>query len=516
MLSLEIFVSVTVTDLEAYREAVLGVLRESGHHMVQLERFTPHTQDLLARVRSGIGMTDLYICVVGWEYGYVAAEAGGKSLTELEYGAARELNKPVLVFLAREGSVLHGRGEADERLLAFRSRLSTDHYVEYFSDEKELALIVASAVQRFEASVKSSTGVNTEESPAREEEDPLSEPFTARSLMAARTKYVRGGKSSSKTPPKGDENGHIPYEDAFARAFSIYAYLTGDLHRAPEVAGVIANSIVKRQVREKKRLGLQEGVHAGLVRDGYAVLDAMIFHEVETYWSDWDALFLQGRALLDEESLIIRFVTYLIHACTSRRCADLAVGVLKILFNYKYESVMNVYYLLHYDSSEGEDTLRRRKGRIFRQIQDRFRAFIRTTVAGPAGEMRFAEREDSSPWYEVILTLLDLLKHPRPSCLQISPDFDPSSVDLESYIANRSGSVSETDMELGRRHILMCRNCLPNVLLALKYEHPARRLGIPEFTHEHGLKKVHAPSKSRLTVPTISKKEMNSLRPRLP
>lgn len=147
-----IFVSSTLDDLRAHRDAIRAAISAAGLEFVGAEnvlttREIPRDATLPHLARAGT-----YVAVVGWRYGSTD-EASGYSFTELEYLHALGQRKEVRAFVM-DDSVPVRASERDpeperyERLMTFRDTLRRRHGVTTFTDPADLATKVRRALPR--------------------------------------------------------------------------------------------------------------------------------------------------------------------------------------------------------------------------------------------------------------------------------------------------------------------------------------------------------------------------------
>ena len=100
--STKVFVSATTQDLGRCRDAVKGALLTGDIHPVTQEHFPPDYREIVEILRDRISQCDAVICLLGFVYGESPAEGTvrPRSYTQIEYDVARELEKPVFVFVA--------------------------------------------------------------------------------------------------------------------------------------------------------------------------------------------------------------------------------------------------------------------------------------------------------------------------------------------------------------------------------------------------------------------------------
>jgi tetratricopeptide (TPR) repeat protein len=124
-----VFVSATTHDLGTYRQEVSRALLTAEVLPIVQEYFSPDYRTILELLREKIQRCDAVICLVGFAYGAEPPESVGNahSYTQLEYLMARELGKPLYLFIASHEYVpdqpLSERMELRERQLRFRNEL---------------------------------------------------------------------------------------------------------------------------------------------------------------------------------------------------------------------------------------------------------------------------------------------------------------------------------------------------------------------------------------------------------
>lgn len=143
-----VYVSSTFSDLRDCREQVRLTLKRMDHDDVAMEYYTAEEVRPLDRCLRDVEVSDLYVCLVAWRYGYVP-EGHQHSITELEYRRAVEAGKPCLAFLLAEDASwpvpLIEMGAFD-KVQAFRQKLQRDHLTSFFTGPGDIGARVAEAV----------------------------------------------------------------------------------------------------------------------------------------------------------------------------------------------------------------------------------------------------------------------------------------------------------------------------------------------------------------------------------
>src|SRR5262249_21515056 len=116
----QVFISATSRDLGSFRKAVADVLLTLGAHPIIQEHFPPDHRSVVEMLRVRIGPSDAVICLVGRRYGHepLTREAHDprRSSPRLESETARELAKPVFVFVATDDCTLDAPADEPEEL----------------------------------------------------------------------------------------------------------------------------------------------------------------------------------------------------------------------------------------------------------------------------------------------------------------------------------------------------------------------------------------------------------------
>jgi formylglycine-generating enzyme required for sulfatase activity len=152
----KIYISSTYEDLKVHREAASKALRRLRHDIVAMEDYVATDERPLDACLADVAACDMYLGIIGWRYGYVPQENNPQkqSITELEYREAEERKKPRLLFMVADDAgwppKFVDKGEAADRLRAFRDELGTGRLASFFASEHELAELVTAAVVKWE------------------------------------------------------------------------------------------------------------------------------------------------------------------------------------------------------------------------------------------------------------------------------------------------------------------------------------------------------------------------------
>jgi hypothetical protein len=141
------YISSTYEDQRAERAAVIdGLSRLSRIKTIAMEHYTAAPSTPLEHCRKDVRESDIYIGIFAWRYGFLP-EGETKSITHLEYEAAREAGIPCFVFL-RDGEppAANPRPADRARALEFRDELRRGPMCGSFTTPDQLSLLVMAAL----------------------------------------------------------------------------------------------------------------------------------------------------------------------------------------------------------------------------------------------------------------------------------------------------------------------------------------------------------------------------------
>ena len=146
---LRFYVSSTTEDLKEFREAAAEVIRRAGHMAVYMDEYSAGNQSPVDKVLGDVARSDVYVGVFAWRYGHIPT-GQEYSVTELEYRKAKELGKPILIFILNEDALWPTKYQDDDKrnIKRFRSELldQRKHTVCLFSDKTGFLLAAPQAV----------------------------------------------------------------------------------------------------------------------------------------------------------------------------------------------------------------------------------------------------------------------------------------------------------------------------------------------------------------------------------
>ena len=153
---MRVFISGTYADLVEYRKKVFETLAALEISGVTMELFGSHTEDPVTFSQQEVERCDVYVGIIGRRYGFIP-KGKKKSVTHLEYEAAKRSGKTILIYLMHKSVRLPEDhmdfGEKRNKLLKFREKLEKDHVCSYFTSPDDLARQVSIDIQKLIPSV---------------------------------------------------------------------------------------------------------------------------------------------------------------------------------------------------------------------------------------------------------------------------------------------------------------------------------------------------------------------------
>ncbi len=152
---MRVYVSSTDSDLRQHRLAVIQAVRRAGFDCSAMEDYPAYDERPWVFCQHDVSRCDIYLGIFAYRYGSRPAEesnAGRRSVTELEYRAARGHHKPCLIFRLDPQQpwpeALKDRGADAADLADFLLELQLAHGVQTFGTPEDLATKVLAALHR--------------------------------------------------------------------------------------------------------------------------------------------------------------------------------------------------------------------------------------------------------------------------------------------------------------------------------------------------------------------------------
>lgn len=140
-----IFLSGVSSEFGSFREAVAQEILRKGCYPLNQPTFDVDYREIETILREKLSEADAVVHLVGFRFGDEPkgrpADKPRRSYTQLEFDVARELEKPVYLFLSSDTTV---RDSEDELQLAHRQAIQNGNdQFHYFKDKEELCKLVA-------------------------------------------------------------------------------------------------------------------------------------------------------------------------------------------------------------------------------------------------------------------------------------------------------------------------------------------------------------------------------------
>jgi hypothetical protein len=238
-----VYVSSTVTDLKAERQAVMDWLVAAQHQVVHSYR--PDGDTVRDSCLADVDTCDVYVLIVGHRYGFQPPEDNpeGLSITQLEFRRAGQAGKPRIALLRTSISDISLSDVGDPRrlalVLAFRDEVAAAVRAAEFGDLRGLVQGLSTGVQ---------AGLGKVQAEAARES----------AAWAARGRSPDAGVARPR--------GMVRVGKANPRRLGVHAAI-----RVPGVAEEILPEYVSRD-SDAGELGLRAGVAAAAERGGFVLL----------------------------------------------------------------------------------------------------------------------------------------------------------------------------------------------------------------------------------------------------
>lgn len=137
----KVFISSTMTDLSSERKQAAATIREVGADPRFFEEFSTSGDPTSVYVPE-VSRADMVVLLLGERYGAPIAGMGNRSATHVEYDAAAEALKPLLIYRKEDGLT------REPRLESFIRELEAKHVVARFHSLEQLKELVREGLTR--------------------------------------------------------------------------------------------------------------------------------------------------------------------------------------------------------------------------------------------------------------------------------------------------------------------------------------------------------------------------------
>jgi|GEM_PF-1311923 len=146
----KIYISSTFEDLKDERKKAAQAVRRLEHQAVCMEDYVSESRQPLEKCIEDVKQCAAYIGIFAWRYGYIP-DGYDKSITHLEYEAARDAGIPCLIFMvdpkARWPRESIASDEELKKIEALRVELQKKYIVSLFSNPDELSDLVTASLK---------------------------------------------------------------------------------------------------------------------------------------------------------------------------------------------------------------------------------------------------------------------------------------------------------------------------------------------------------------------------------
>jgi len=144
-----VYISSTASDLAQHREQVGLACQRAGFTVRTIEHVPSNDADVVSASLTIVAQTDVYLCILGYRYGYVP-EGHEISITEIEYNRATDLRKPSIIFLMDKDHPVTVQdiedGPGAVKLKALKDRIGQSHIARVFKSAGDLRAQVIEAL----------------------------------------------------------------------------------------------------------------------------------------------------------------------------------------------------------------------------------------------------------------------------------------------------------------------------------------------------------------------------------
>lgn len=285
-----------------------------------------------------------------------------------------------------------------------------------------------------------------------------------------------------KKESRAGDDTSLPDKESYARAFELAFFLLGDKRLAEFIAREVSLKLnLDFRLMKKGRESYKAESFYRVKLNKVLMLDKMVYtkvreHEPVSLRADGGG----GGLQVDERTMIVRYISEIVSDSLNRDSFYLAIGLLRILFNYETEEVRKVCEVLIQNPDVPDaDSCRRKKSGLMKKLQERFNGSLEIIEVGGQREQRFRAHVDSSRFIELVQECLNIFTPRKPGCFHLPPQFDPLN-HVIAQLQNPNGHKSHS-LERLRMHMLIHPPCLEPILNSLKFLAHARRLEIPLF-----------------------------------
>lgn len=233
------------------------------------------------------------------------------------------------------------------------------------------------------------------------------------------------------------------------------------------------------------------------------LLQRLIYAETELF----ERLQEGQKKTISQEDLIIRYIKHLVRITTKYNSFYVALGISRLLYNYKTAETSEIYNFTLQDPERIRDDYyyRGRKRNLLSEIKKRFGDLIKTQRR-LYREERFESQPDSDRYRDLVReSLLRFTPWDSPCVL---PDRMDSGTVIPDLLFTGGDPDAEHQIELNRIHTLIHPQCLARLTNAIAVDDPEQRLELPRFFVSH---KDDGPSQDRFHPLPLTPSEIDAI-----
>jgi len=248
----------------------------------------------LQKCLDDVARCDYYVGIFAWRYGYVPPEdnPAQKSITELEYRRACEMDKPRFIFLLSADAEwstnlldkFTSEGNAGENIGTLRNELGRDKIVSFFKTPDALASLVIAAINKWEADEEQRQQQSYVESGYLEE-------------ITLSGQYIESLNTSLKLAQEMQNAGTLPKEQAIRfkqlkRESQVIAHMNDRIKELDQKAQTLVSEIRARLNQEGQTLAKEIAQHG---RENVDLRQIESYEKVNTTVSKFEQEVERGR-----------------------------------------------------------------------------------------------------------------------------------------------------------------------------------------------------------------------------
>jgi formylglycine-generating enzyme required for sulfatase activity/predicted Ser/Thr protein kinase len=147
----KIYISSTYVDLKKEREAASQAVRQLGHQAIAMEDYVAADKRPVDKCLQDVRSSDAYVGIFAWRYGFIP-DGYDKSITHLEYEAAKKAGIPCLVFLTDNKAPWPVEyvttGKERKKIDRLRKELMNEYVASFFKNTDQLGGQISASLSK--------------------------------------------------------------------------------------------------------------------------------------------------------------------------------------------------------------------------------------------------------------------------------------------------------------------------------------------------------------------------------